>query len=129
MGREGIEEGRIDVFTPGEYRTEISEITSLCKVAIDSEGNVYTTSGLNLLLFKAKFSQVPDAPLSKVVVQMQGQKEGLIVNSTGICHGSHRADVRLGAQNGKRARLGPVARAACGKSGKGHGVGSSPHKG
>lgn len=39
MGRERIEEGRIDVFNPaGEYLTEISELTSPRKVAASGRG-------------------------------------------------------------------------------------------
>jgi hypothetical protein len=68
---------------------------------------------------RATFSEVPDAPLTKVVVQMQGAKKGLIVNSTNLCAEAHRADVRLGAQNGRRARLAPVVEAGCGGKDRG----------
>jgi hypothetical protein len=63
---------------------------------------------------RATFSAVPDAPLTKVVVQMQGAKKGLIVNSTGLCAAAHRADAKLEAHNGKRASLKPQMQADCG---------------
>jgi hypothetical protein len=63
---------------------------------------------------RATFSEVPDAPLSKVVVQMQGQKKGLIVNSTDLCAKAHRANLQLEAQNGKRLSARPEMRAGCG---------------
>jgi len=59
---------------------------------------------------RATFTEVPDAPLSKVVVQMQGGKKGLIVNSTNLCQGSHRAKADLSAHNGKRLTLRPPMR-------------------
>jgi hypothetical protein len=67
---------------------------------------------------RATFSGVPDAPISKVVVNMQGAKKGLIVNSTNLCAQTHRANVQLDAQNGKRLEIKPVMQASCGKSKK-----------
>jgi hypothetical protein len=62
------------------------------------------------------FEAVPDAPVSKFVLAMQGGKKGLIVNSTDLCAGKHRANVRLDGHNGKQATLKPLMRAQCGKS-------------
>jgi hypothetical protein len=64
---------------------------------------------------RATFPKAPDAPLTKVVLRMQGAKKGLIVNSTNLCASTSRARVVLGAQNGKRKSLRPVVEAAgCG---------------
>jgi hypothetical protein len=63
---------------------------------------------------RASFSEVPDAPLSKVVVQMQGGRKGLIVNSTDLCAATHRANGQFEAQNGKRLSARPEMRAGCG---------------
>jgi hypothetical protein len=63
---------------------------------------------------RATFTEVPDAPLSKVVVQMQGSKKGLIVNSTDLCAAKHRANGQLEAHNGKVLTLKPEMRAGCG---------------
>lgn len=71
---------------------------------------------------RAIFTEVPDAPLTKVVVRMQGGKKGLIVNSTNLCAGEHRASVGLTAHNGKLAKLRPKMQAKCGgKRDKPHG--------
>ncbi|HYP56114.1 MAG TPA: hypothetical protein VEQ41_07430 [Solirubrobacterales bacterium] len=59
---------------------------------------------------RATFPAIPDAPLSKVVVRMQGGKKGLIVNSRNLCRSKSRAAVRLDAHSGKRVRLRPVLR-------------------
>jgi hypothetical protein len=71
---------------------------------------------------RATFSNLPDAPITKVVVKMQGAKKGLIVNSTNLCAGKHRADARFGAHNGRRQTIKPVVGAqGCAKTRhKGH---------
>jgi hypothetical protein len=63
---------------------------------------------------RATFTEVPDAPISKVVVSMQGQKKGLIVNSTDLCRAKNRANAQFEGQNGKRLSLHPQMRAQCG---------------
>jgi hypothetical protein len=68
---------------------------------------------------RATFPNVPDAPISKVVVSMQGAKKGLIVNSTDLCGGTNRAKAKLRAQSGRKRGLRPVVRArGCGKGRK-----------
>lgn len=70
---------------------------------------------------RTTFSKVPDAPVSKFVLSMQGGKKGLLVNSTDLCAGSpDRAHIALRAQNGRRAVRRPVLRSQCGKSSHGH---------
>jgi hypothetical protein len=65
------------------------------------------------------FEAVPDAPVTKFVLEMQGGKKGLIVNSTDICRGKHRALANFDGQNGKLRDLKPVVKAKCGgKKGK-----------
>jgi hypothetical protein len=67
---------------------------------------------------RATFTEVPDAPIAKVVVNMRGGKKGLIVNSTNLCGSKHRANARLDAHNGKRRVIKPLVRASCGKKRK-----------
>ena len=64
-------------------------------------------------------AELPDVPLSRVVVDMQGGQKGLFVNSTNICRGKHRARVAYRAHNGRRLVVKPVLRAvSCGKARK-----------
>lgn len=49
------------------------------------------------------FEAVPDAPVSKFVLEMKGGKKGLLENSVNICKRTHRAEVRLTAQSGRVA--------------------------
>ncbi len=64
------------------------------------------------------FEVVPDAPVSHFVLRMQGGKKGLLVNSTNICRGTHKATVRMIGQNGKRHNFSTPLQAKCGAKGK-----------
>jgi hypothetical protein len=65
------------------------------------------------------FEAVPDAPVTKFILEMQGGKKGLIVNSTDICRGKHRALANFDGQNGRVHDFKPVVKAKCGgKKGK-----------
>jgi hypothetical protein len=57
---------------------------------------------------RAIFAPIPDVPLSKVVVSMQGGKKGLIINSRNLCRGRNRAAVRLDAHSGKQVSMRPA---------------------
>jgi len=67
---------------------------------------------------RAIASETPDVPITRVVLDMQGGKKGLFVNSTDICHGAHRARVRLAAHNGRTITLHPPLRAVRCRSGR-----------
>jgi hypothetical protein len=63
------------------------------------------------------FEMVPDAPVSKFTLELQGGKKSLIVNSRDLCKGSkQRATARFDAQNGKTHNFRPVVGNDCGKS-------------
>jgi hypothetical protein len=65
------------------------------------------------------FESVPDAPVTKFILEMQGGQKGLIVNSTNICKGRHKAIANFTGQNGKFNDFKPVVKAKCGgKKGK-----------
>jgi hypothetical protein len=68
---------------------------------------------------RSRFLNIPDAPVTKFVLQMQGGKKGLLVNSTNICRGKHRAKVDFTAQNGRKVEFKQEVRAACGRHGHG----------
>jgi len=67
---------------------------------------------------RTTFETVPDAPVSRFVLAMQGGKKSLLVNSTNVCVGVHRVKVLIDGQNGKTANQHPELRASCGKSKK-----------
>jgi hypothetical protein len=59
---------------------------------------------------RTSFEQIPDAPITRFVLKMKGGEKSLLVNSTNICRGRHRATVRMAAQNGRRLGSRPVLR-------------------
>ncbi|HWA53395.1 MAG TPA: hypothetical protein VG816_04405, partial [Solirubrobacterales bacterium] len=96
-------------------------------IALDVAGRVDSVNGG----LRVRFEEVPDAPLSKAVVQMQGGSKGLFQNSTNICKGTHRATLKLDAQSGKVSDSQPKLIAQCKKKGKkggkGKGKGGGKH--
>jgi hypothetical protein len=86
------------------------------KVDINLDGRIDAVNGG----IRNSFEAVPDAPVTKFVLEMQGGKKGLLVNSTDICRGKHRAKASFTGQNGKRHVLNPLVKARCGGKAKGH---------
>ena len=84
------------------------------KITVDVVGRIDSLKGR----IRNTFEAVPDAPVTKFVLTMQGGKKGLIVNSTNLCKGTQRAISDFTAQNGKVFNTRPVVKAKCGKSGK-----------
>jgi hypothetical protein len=54
------------------------------------------------------FEAVPDAPVSKFVLEMKGANKGLLVNSTNLCRKTNRAISDFTGQNGKVHDTNPV---------------------
>jgi hypothetical protein len=62
------------------------------------------------------FEAVPDAPVSKFVLEMKGGKNyGLLENSANLCKEPQRANARFIAQNGRRVTLRPAIANDCKK--------------
>jgi hypothetical protein len=78
-------------------------------IDLDLAGRIDSVNGG----IRATFDSVPDAPVSKFVLSMQGGKKGLLVNSRNLCAGVNRAKVLIDGQNGKTADQGPVVGNSC----------------
>lgn len=65
---------------------------------------------------RSRFKSIPDVPVSKFVLSMQGGKKGLIVNSRNLCSGVQRGDAHLVGQNGKAHDFNPVLDNDCRKA-------------
>ena len=61
---------------------------------------------------------MPDAPVSKFVLEMQGGDKGLLVNTANLCAKQQRAIVRFVGQNGKQHRFNPPMKAKCENEGQ-----------
>ncbi len=91
-------------------------------LAFEAVGRVDSVKGR----LRTTFQALPDAPLSKVIVTMQGAKKGLFQNSTNVCKGTHRASLKMVAHSGKRHTSRPLLKAQCPKKKQGKGGGKGP---
>jgi hypothetical protein len=78
-------------------------------VEVDLVGRIDSVKGG----IRTTFATVPDTPVSKFVLEMQGGKKGLLVNSVDVCKGTHRVNAKLLGQNGVSADQNPLLEAPC----------------
>jgi hypothetical protein len=64
------------------------------------------------------FSLIPDVPFTKLTLQLQGNKKGLLENSRDICATTNKADVSFTAHNGAVLATSPPLKAKCGSKAK-----------
>jgi hypothetical protein len=83
-------------------------------IAVDLVGRVDSVNGG----LRTTFDAIPDAPVSDFTLTMQGGKKSLIVNSTDLCRGSHRATGAFTAHNGASYTVHPQLKTACKKRAK-----------
>jgi len=62
---------------------------------------------------RTTFADVPDAPVSKFVLNLYGGKRGLLVNNRNLCAGQLRTKLALTAQNGRVSVTEPVLKTSC----------------
>lgn len=84
-------------------------------MALDGQVDVVVVGRVDSVkgAIRNSFEAVPDAPVSKFILEMQGGKKGLIVNSTSLCRKKGRATVKMEGQNGKAYEFNPVIRTDC----------------
>jgi hypothetical protein len=87
-------------------------------IALDGHIDAVHKKGTEVSRIRNTFETVPDAPVTKFVLEMQGGKKGLLTNSTNLCRGTHRASADFTGQNGKLEDFNPVLKASCGGKGK-----------
>lgn len=81
-------------------------------IEIDLDGRIDSVHGRN----RSTFEVIPDAPITRFELHLQGGKKGLLVNSTNLCtapKSDRRAMVRLTGQNGKHYDTTPLVRNSC----------------
>jgi hypothetical protein len=62
---------------------------------------------------RATFPAVPDVPLSQVVLRIRGGRNGLLVNTGGVCAKTWKAGASFAAQDGKRRQRRAAVEAKC----------------
>ena len=78
-------------------------------IEIDLAGRIDSVNGG----IRTTFESVPDAPVSRFVLEMKGGKKGLLVNSRDLCGSTNRAQVKMDGQNGKVHDFAPVVQPSC----------------
>jgi hypothetical protein len=95
------------------------------QIDVDLVGRIDSKNGG----IRTTFDAVPDAPVSKFVLTMQGGKKGLLENSRNLCASVNKADVKFTAQNGMTSNSKPVLTNSCKKGKKGKAKGAKNGKG
>jgi hypothetical protein len=67
---------------------------------------------------RTTFDAVPDAPVTRFVLRMQGGRKGLLENSRNLCRSTNRASVKMDAQNGRTFDFSPKLANSCKKAKK-----------
>jgi hypothetical protein len=75
------------------------------ELGVNLVGRIDSTKGGGI---RTSFEEVPDAPVTRFVLKMNGGNKSLLVNSTDICLRKHRVTVRMAAQNGRALTSRPV---------------------
>lgn len=102
---------------PVYLRSSSNELPDLV-AALDGQIDVDVVGRIDAVRkggIRTTFTSVPDAPVSKFVLTMQGGRKGLLVNSRNLCGAPAFATATLTAQNGKREILAPRVNNACPK--------------
>jgi hypothetical protein len=80
--------------------------------------NVVAKIGSHKGGLRSSFESVPDAPVTKFVLTMQGGSKGLVVNSpikkASLCQETNKATVNFVGQNGKPWNTKPLLQPSCG---------------
>jgi len=88
--------------------------------------NVVAKIGSHKGGLQSAFESVPDAPVTKFVLTMEGGKKGLVVNSpikkASLCRETNKASVNFVGQNGKPWNTKPVLQPSCGRGRKHRGA-------
>jgi hypothetical protein len=81
------------------------------QIDLEVSGQIDSVNGGAL---RARFETIPDAPVSKFVLDMRGGSKGLLQNSRPLCKANRKASVELSGQNGMKSDRQVPLQAACG---------------
>ena len=94
-------EGPVYLRSAPENKSGLPDLVAALKgqIAIDLDGKIQTVGGR----IRTTFGTVPDAPVDRFTLSLDGGKRGLLENSESLCRGPLYASARLVGQNGKTA--------------------------
>jgi hypothetical protein len=67
---------------------------------------------------RTTFKNVPDVPITKLVLDLAGGKKGLLINSEPLCTTNKKATVKMTGQNGVVHRTKSPLQTTCGSKAK-----------
>lgn len=89
----------------------VADLNGQIRILLHSKVDTTKKNGL-----RNTFEVVPDAPVSRFVLQMKGGKKyGLLTNSENVCSKTQRFNARFVAQNGKVSQTRPKIANDCGR--------------
>ena len=80
------------------------------QIDIDLDGKIETVKGR----LRTSFKTVPDAPITKFSLSLNGGHTGLLVNSTNLCKAPLATVVQVGGQSGAADNQNQKLQAPCG---------------
>jgi hypothetical protein len=80
---------------------------------IELVGRIGTTKAGGL---RTVFNAVPDAPVSRFVLNLNGKRRGLLQSTVSLCKGGRRAAVKMVGQNGVRLSRNTKLQSKCGSA-------------
>ena len=81
------------------------------QIEIDLVGFVESVHGQ----LRTTFNTIPDAPVSRFSLDLDGGSKGLLVNSVNLCSATENVNVQIEGQNDKTANQSPVLETPCTK--------------
>jgi hypothetical protein len=115
------------------YGTRLPEMVAALnaqEINVDVVGEIDSVhqKGSEVALLRNTFKAVPDAPVTRFELELEGGKKGLLVNSRNVCKGTHKALAAFTGQNGKLEEFEPTLEATSCKGGKKKGSGKGAKK-
>ena len=114
-------EGPVYFRSAPENKSGLPDIVAALKGQIDIslDGKIKTVfqklHGEKVPRIRTTFEAVPDAPVSKFTLSLDGGNKGLLQNSTNLCKAPLRVNVKMAGQNGKTTNENPLLATPCGE--------------
>ena len=110
-------EGAVYLRSAPENKSGLPDVVAALRGQIDInlDGKIESIRGR----LRASFRGVPDAPVNRFTLELDGGRKGLLVNSSNLCHTSLSTLTRLTGQNGaievKKQKVTPPCRQPAGR--------------
>jgi hypothetical protein len=114
-------EGLVYFRSAPENKSGLPDIVAVLKgqIEITLDGKIDTIQqkvhGERVPRIRTTFPAVPDAPVSKFTLSLDGGNKGLLVNSANLCSSPQRINVKMVGQNGKTTNETPLLTTPCGQ--------------